>query len=79
MIGEQGFLPEESVASRAFRFAASQQVYYNNIALNDHGKAGDCIKCGKCEQACPRHLSIREYLEKVEEKFEKGSTLPVRK
>lgn len=58
---------------------SSQQVYYNNIVLNDHGKASDCIRCGKCEQACPQHLPIREYLEKVEEKFEGGSILPVRK
>ena len=71
--------PELSVTSWAMRFAASQQVYYNNIVLNDHGKASDCIRCGKCEQACPQHLPIREYLEKVEEKFEGGSILPVRK
>ncbi len=58
---------------------SSQQVYYNNIVLNDHGKASDCIKCGKCEQACPQHLSIREYLGKVEEKFEGQSIIPVRK
>ncbi|MDD2956323.1 MAG: aldo/keto reductase [Oscillospiraceae bacterium] len=32
-----------------------------------HGKAGaaDCIKCGKCEQACPQHIAIREQLELV--------------
>ncbi len=58
---------------------SSQQVYYNNIVLNDHGKAGDCIKCGKCEQACPQHLPIREHLKKVEEKFEGESIIPVRK
>ena len=58
---------------------SSQQVYYNNIVLNNHGKASDCIKCGKCEQACPQHLSIREYLGKVEEKFEGQSIIPVRK
>ena len=58
---------------------SSQQVYYNNIALNDHGKASDCIKCGKCEQACPQRLPIREHLKKVEEKFEGESIIPVRK
>ena len=58
---------------------SSQQVYYNNTVLNDHGKASDCIGCGKCEQACPQHLPIREHLEKVKEKFEGESIIPVRK
>ena len=57
---------------------SSQQVYYNNIALNGHGKAGDCIKCGKCEQACPQHLPIREYLEQVASKFENNNFFPTR-
>ena len=34
-----------------------------------HGKkqAGECIKCGKCEEACPQHIAIRDCLEKVKE------------
>ncbi|MBQ1375911.1 MAG: aldo/keto reductase [Clostridia bacterium] len=28
------------------------------------GKASDCIKCRKCEEACPQHLPITELLEK---------------
>lgn len=58
---------------------SSQQVYYNNIAMNNHGKAGECIKCGKCEKACPQHLTIRKYLEEVAEKFEGSSIIPTRK
>lgn len=57
---------------------SSQQVYYNNIALSGHGKAGECIKCGKCECACPQHLPIREYLEQVAMKFESGGFFPTR-
>lgn len=36
-----------------------------------HGKkrAADCIKCGKCEQVCPQHISIREELVKAAEIF----------
>ena len=28
-------------------------------------RAADCIKCGRCEQACPQHLAIRELLNKA--------------
>ncbi len=49
---------------------SSQLVYYNNTVLNNHGRASECIKCGKCEQACPQHLPIRQYLEDVAAKFE---------
>ncbi len=57
---------------------SSQAVYYNNIALK-HGKASECIECGQCEKACPQHLPIRKYLKDVKEKFEAGSSFPVRK
>ncbi|MCH5348986.1 MAG: aldo/keto reductase [Oscillospiraceae bacterium] len=57
---------------------SSQQVYYNNIAMNGHGKASECIKCGKCEQACPQHLPIRSHLEEVAGKFEGNNFFPTR-
>lgn len=44
--------------------------YYMIHTLNK-GKASDCIKCGKCEKACPQHLKIRELLEAVAKEFEK--------
>lgn len=34
--------------------------------LGDEHKAKNCIKCGKCEQACPQKLAIRADLEKVQ-------------
>jgi hypothetical protein len=37
----------------------------------DHGKASDCIRCGKCEAQCPQHLEIRKLLENVAETLEK--------
>ncbi len=46
--------------------------YYNSVITGDgHGKASDCIKCGKCEKVCPQHLEIRELLTKVAETFDK--------
>ena len=36
----------------------------------EHGKAKDCIKCGKCENICPQHLPIRDLLVKVSKTFD---------
>ncbi|MCC8125822.1 MAG: aldo/keto reductase [Clostridiales bacterium] len=50
------------------QFGARQGIvastYYGNL-MQTHGKASDCLKCGKCEKRCPQHLPIRQYLEDV--------------
>lgn len=44
--------------------------FYYTIHTAEGGKASDCIKCGKCELACPQKLPIRELLEQVADAFE---------
>ena len=46
--------------------------YYYNVVHTGGGKAkaSECIKCGKCEKACPQHLHIRELLKDVANEFE---------
>lgn len=34
--------------------------------LGEEHQAKNCIKCGKCEAACPQHLHIREDLERAQ-------------
>jgi uncharacterized protein len=50
---------------------SSQFVYYMNLT-STCGKASDCIECKKCEELCPQHLKITEYLKDVVEEFETG-------
>ena len=46
-----------------------QQEYYDRLTAN-FGKASDCVECGQCEEACPQHLQIRDYLKQVAGHFE---------
>ena len=46
--------------------------YYSSVHTGGgKAKASECIKCGKCEKACPQHLPIRELLADVAGEFEK--------
>lgn len=46
-----------------------QGEYYSRLSQK-HGKASDCIQCGQCENICPQHLSIIDYLQDVVQEFE---------
>ncbi len=44
-------------------------AYHHKFTV-DHGKASECIRCGKCEKSCPQRLPIRDLLTRVAEEFE---------
>ncbi len=46
--------------------------YYYGVHTSNGNKASDCIRCGRCEVACPQHLKIRKLLEDVAAEFEKA-------
>ena len=39
------------------------------VTMQGKARAGECVKCGRCEQACPQHIKIRDELEKVAATF----------
>ena len=41
-----------------------QQEYYSRLT-GTFGKASDCVACGQCEDVCPQHLPVIDYLQKV--------------
>jgi predicted aldo/keto reductase-like oxidoreductase len=45
-------------------------AYYLALAKQEeHGAASDCIECGKCEEFCPQHIEIHDWMKKVDEKL----------
>ena len=54
----------------AFHNWNTKYYYENAVTGNGHGKASDCIQCGKCERVCPQHLPIRDLLKDVAKTFE---------
>lgn len=50
-------------------YFANQTNYYSNLTKT-HGKAGDCVECGTCEENCPQHIKIRDMLKQVSAVFD---------
>jgi predicted aldo/keto reductase-like oxidoreductase len=48
---------------------AKTNMYYQRFSMN-HGKASECVKCGRCEKICPQHIAVRQYLEEFAALYE---------
>ena len=44
----------------------SYREFYGKLAA-DNADFSQCIDCGMCEDACPQHLPIRQYLREIDE------------
>lgn len=47
-----------------------RKTYAQNVEKLGKGPASACVGCGRCEQSCPQHLPIREYLKAVAAELE---------
>lgn len=64
-----GYLDGKS--ETALKACLTSRYYYNVVHTGGgKAKASECIKCGKCEKACPQHLHIRDLLVDVAKEFE---------
>ncbi len=52
------------------KYTALREYFKNTCLRHDFTGAGNCVKCGKCEQHCPQHIRIRDELENVKKKLE---------
>lgn len=57
--------------SKAFPKAHAEQLLRYQQTTAKKGKPSDCIECGQCEEKCPQHIQVRDFLKQVSEQFEK--------
>ena len=61
-------IPTYFAAYNAFKRgqgAGHEQMYYRQMVRRHPGPA-DCVKCGRCETACPQHIFVRDMLVEVD-------------
>ncbi|MCR4656981.1 MAG: aldo/keto reductase, partial [Lachnospiraceae bacterium] len=52
-------------------FATGMKEYFMCTTMKkEPSNAGNCRKCGRCEQHCPQSIPIRDNLERVKKRFE---------
>lgn len=54
-----------SLYNDAFVYNDLANCSKNYSGLEEKAKASSCVECGKCEEACPQHIPIREMLKNV--------------
>lgn len=60
-----------SIWNRLGMFGQADAVKHQWLTrFPDAEKASHCVRCGKCEAACPQHLPIREALVRVQEELD---------
>jgi hypothetical protein len=42
----------------------TSQFFYQSF-MKPEARSSSCIECGECEEKCPQHIPIREWLPKV--------------
>ena len=65
-------IPESFKAWNEYHMYGSYKAaaFFWENAIGDEGKPRNCVECGKCEEACPQHLSIREDLKRVQQELD---------
>ncbi len=58
-------IPELFSFYNRFLLADTTPEETENFLLTDKLPAGDCLKCGRCEEICPQSIDIRARLEKI--------------
>lgn len=61
------------ILNNYFIYGNYDTIKHIHFMLSSEGSApADCVRCGNCEKSCPQHLSIIDYLAKVDQLVKGG-------